>query len=53
MTTEEKTQEFRLLTPAELAVLTRMFREMRHWSQEQLAELSGLQGKRGLSTLLN
>lgn len=42
MTTEEKTQESRLLTPAELAVLTRMFREMRHWSQEQLAELSGL-----------
>lgn len=42
MTTEEKTQEFRLLTPAELAVLTRMFREVRHWSQEQLAELSGL-----------
>ena len=42
MATEEKTLESRLLTLAELAVLTRMFREMRQWSQEQLAELSGL-----------
>jgi len=42
MTTEKNTQEPRLLTPAELALLTRMFREMRHWSQEQLADLSGL-----------
>src|SRR5438128_8261487 len=42
MTTEEKTQESRLLIPAELAVLTRTFHEIRHWSQEQLAELSGL-----------
>lgn len=42
MTTQEKTQEPRLLTSPELAVLIKMFREMRCWSQEQLAELSGL-----------
>jgi transcriptional regulator with XRE-family HTH domain len=42
MTTEQKTQECRLLIPAELAAMTRMFREMRRWSQEQLADLSGL-----------
>lgn len=42
MSTTESTQETRLLTPAELAVCIRMFREMRQWSQEQLAEISGL-----------
>jgi transcriptional regulator with XRE-family HTH domain len=42
MATEQKTQECRLLTPAELATMTRMFREMRHWPREQLADLSGL-----------
>lgn len=42
MMTEQNTQESRLLTPAELAATTRMFREMRHWSQGQLADLSGL-----------
>ncbi|WP_150428677.1 helix-turn-helix domain-containing protein [Dechloromonas sp. CZR5] len=42
MSTAESTQQTRLLTPAELAVCIRMFREMRQWSQEQLAEISGL-----------
>jgi transcriptional regulator with XRE-family HTH domain len=42
MNTAESTQQTRLLTPAELAVCIRMFREMHQWSQEQLAEISGL-----------
>lgn len=42
MNTRENTQQTRLLTPAELGVCIRMFREMRQWSQEQLAEISGL-----------
>jgi len=42
MNTAENTQQTRQLTPAELAVCIRMFREMRQWSQEQLAEISGL-----------
>ena len=32
----------RLLTPAEVGACIRQFRELRHWSQEQLAEISGL-----------
>lgn len=32
----------RLLTPAEIGACIRQFRELRHWSQEQLAEISGL-----------
>ena len=32
----------RLLTPEEVATCIRQFRELRHWSQEQLAEISGL-----------
>ena len=32
----------RLLTPTEVGACIRQFREMRHWSQEQLAEISGL-----------
>lgn len=32
----------RLLTPAEVGACVRQFRELRHWSQEQLAEISGL-----------
>lgn len=32
----------RLLTPAEVGACIRQFRQMRHWSQEQLAEISGL-----------
>lgn len=42
MSTTENTQQTRLLTPAELADCIKMFREMRQWSQEQLAEISGL-----------
>lgn len=42
MNTEKNTQQTRLLTPNELAVFIKIFREMRHWSQEQLAEISGL-----------
>jgi len=41
MNATEDTQT-RLLTPAELAVCIKMFREMRQWSQEQLADISGL-----------
>lgn len=41
MPTTEQTQP-RLLTDAELAVAVRFFRENRQWSQEQLADLSGL-----------
>ncbi|MEG3191605.1 helix-turn-helix domain-containing protein [Lysobacter sp. D1-1-M9] len=32
----------RLLTPAEVGACIRQFRELRHWSQEQLAEIAGL-----------
>lgn len=32
----------RLLTPAEVGACIRQFRQLRHWSQEQLAEISGL-----------
>lgn len=32
----------RTLTAAEVAACIRQFRELRHWSQEQLAEISGL-----------
>jgi transcriptional regulator with XRE-family HTH domain len=32
----------RLLTPAEVGTCIRQFRDLRHWSQEQLAEISGL-----------
>ncbi|WP_281660402.1 helix-turn-helix domain-containing protein [Microvirgula aerodenitrificans] len=41
MNATENTQT-RLLTPAELAVCIKMFREVRQWSQEQLADISGL-----------
>lgn len=41
MTTTNQT-EARLLTPEELAMLVKLFREMRQWSQEQLGEISGL-----------
>lgn len=36
------TQQPRLLTPEELAALVKLLREVKKWSQEQLAELSGL-----------
>jgi transcriptional regulator with XRE-family HTH domain len=42
MSKTEDIQQSRLLTPTELAVFIRMFREVRQWSQEQLAEISGL-----------
>ncbi|WCM85463.1 helix-turn-helix transcriptional regulator [Acidovorax sp. NCPPB 3859] len=42
MSTAESTQQTRLLTSAELASCIRIFREMRQWSQEQLAAISGL-----------
>lgn len=42
MNATESTQQTRLLTPAELALCIRLFREMRQWSQEQLAAISGL-----------
>jgi transcriptional regulator with XRE-family HTH domain len=42
MNVTEQSQQTRLLTPAELGLCIRLFREVRHWSQEQLAEISGL-----------
>lgn len=42
MNATEHTQQARLLTPNELASLTKLLREARHWSQEQLAEISRL-----------
>lgn len=42
MTTAEKTQTARALTPMELAGIVKLFRETRKWSQEQLAEISKL-----------
>lgn len=38
-------QKPRNLTPLELAGVVRVFREMRTWSQEQLAEISGLSAR--------
>lgn len=42
MNATEKAQQVRLLTPAELGLCIRLFREVRQWSQEQLSEISGL-----------
>ncbi len=42
MNTTEQAPQARLLTAPELALCVRLFREMRQWSQEQLAEISGL-----------
>lgn len=39
--TTEQSQP-RPITPEELALLVKVFREMHHWSQEQLGEISGL-----------
>ncbi|MDR9839686.1 MULTISPECIES: helix-turn-helix domain-containing protein [Herbaspirillum] len=40
-TTEQATQP-RMLSTEELATFIKFFRELRHWSQEQLGEISGL-----------
>ncbi|MDP2249815.1 MAG: helix-turn-helix domain-containing protein [Hydrogenophaga sp.] len=45
METAQQATQPRNLTPEELALLVRSFREMRQWSQEQLAEISGLSGR--------
>tara|TARA_Y100000588_G_scaffold230782_1_gene244542 strand:+ start:169 stop:864 length:696 start_codon:yes stop_codon:yes gene_type:complete len=42
MNTTEHIQQTRLLTSIELAACIKLFREMRQWSQEQLAAISGL-----------
>ena len=42
MIATEQAPPARLLTPAELGLCARLFREVRQWSQEQLAEISGL-----------
>lgn len=42
MDTSENTQQTRQITPAELAATIKLLREMRQWSQEQLAEIAGL-----------
>jgi transcriptional regulator with XRE-family HTH domain len=42
MNAAENAQQPRLLTPAELAACIKLFRELRQWSQEQLADISGL-----------
>lgn len=42
MSTTESTQHSRLLTSEELAACIKLFREIRQWSQEQLAAISGL-----------
>lgn len=42
MPTSEQVKQPRLLTLEELATLVKVYREIRHWSQEQLGDLSGL-----------
>lgn len=42
MNTTDTAQQSRLLTPEELAACIKLFREVRQWSQEQLAAISGL-----------
>jgi transcriptional regulator with XRE-family HTH domain len=44
-TTAETTVQQRTLTPEELAVLVRMLRDAKGWSQEQLAEISKLSSR--------
>ncbi|MYN16752.1 helix-turn-helix domain-containing protein [Rugamonas sp. FT107W] len=59
MNAAENAQHVRLLTPAELAACIKLFRETRQWSQEQLADISGLNVRtiqrveRGLSASLD
>ncbi len=38
----EYTQQPRLMTPDELGAVVKFFREMRHWSQEQLGDIAGV-----------
>lgn len=45
METAQQATQPRNLTAEELAFLVRSFREMRQWSQEQLADISGLSGR--------
>lgn len=42
MDTTESTQQPRQVTLAELAATIKLLREMRQWSQEQLAEIAGV-----------
>lgn len=42
MTTAEQTKPPRMPTLQELAFCFKLFRELRKWSQEQLADISGL-----------
>lgn len=42
MNATDTSQQNRLLTPEELAACIKLFREVRQWSQEQLAAISGL-----------
>lgn len=42
MSNKSEQAETRLPTAAEIAVMIKLWREMRHWSQEQLAEIAGL-----------
>ena len=45
MTTAQQTAQPRHLTPQELAALIKATREMRQWSQEQLADIAGLSSR--------
>lgn len=42
MPATQQTQQPRLLTPDELAAFVKLYRQLHQWSQEQLADLSGL-----------
>lgn len=59
MKASDTSQQPRTLTPTELAKCIRLFREAKRWSQEQLAEISGLSERtiqrveKGLSGDLN
>ncbi len=41
----EQAQQPRLLTPDELAAFVKLYRQLRQWSQEQLADISGLSAR--------
>lgn len=45
MTATAQSNAPRQLTPTELAVLVKLYRELRKWSQEQLADISGLSAR--------